>query len=109
MKIHFVTDNTTKAQSEKKIIFRKYKNYFPSKSNIIVVIGGDGFMLKNIKKLYKYNKPFYGINCGSYGFLMNNLDNKNLISKILKTKKSIINPLSLSIIDKNKNRKKFPF
>ena len=53
MKISFIIDNTNKAKSIKKNFFNKYKNYSPQFSDVIVVIGGDGFMLKILKKYQK--------------------------------------------------------
>ena len=70
-KYHFVFDKTKKANKLKKIIRQSYKSFSPKKSNVIVVAGGDGFMLRTIKKYYRLNKPFYGINCGLIGFLLN--------------------------------------
>ena len=52
-------------------------------SDVIVVCGGDGFMLKTIKKHYRFKKPFYGINCGLVGFLMNKYVSENLKEKVL--------------------------
>ncbi len=72
IKFHFLFDKNVKAKKLEKFLLKKYKNYQPKKSTHIIIGGGDGFMLNSLKKLYKYNKPFYGINCGSYGFLMNN-------------------------------------
>ena len=53
-------------------------------------------MLKNLKKYYKYNKPFYGVNCGTYGFLMNKSNIDYLEKKISKSKKTNINSLSVN-------------
>ncbi len=56
--------------------------------DIIVIFGGDGFMLDTIHKyidstLFKEkNVPIYGINCGSIGFLLNYFSRKNMLSKI---------------------------
>ena len=47
-----------------------------TKSNLIIVIGGDGFMLQTLKS-NKISKVFYGINSGSYGFLMNKFSKSN--------------------------------
>ena len=69
-KIHFAIDKTIKATVAQKIIFKKYVSYSPKRSNVIVVIGADGFMLETLKKYQKYKKPFYGMNKGSFGFLM---------------------------------------
>ena len=57
-KIHFVIDKTNKTKPYKKKLYKKYKNYSPSVSDAIVVLGGDGFMLQTLKKYYKYKKPF---------------------------------------------------
>ena len=67
-KFHFAIDKTNKNKKLEKMVLSKYKNYLPQISNVIVVLGGDGFMLKTLKKYQKYNKPFYGINRGSFGF-----------------------------------------
>ncbi len=94
-KLHFIFDKNKKSQNFKKKLSKKFKNYSPLKSSVIVVFGGDGFMLKNLKKYYKFNRPFYGVNCGSYGFLMNNSNINHLERKISKSKKTVINSLSV--------------
>ena len=58
-------------------------------------------MLHIIKKYFKLNKPFYGINCGTFGFLMNKYNNIEIEKKILSSKKTTINPLEI-IIGKKK-------
>ena len=65
-KIHFAIDKTIKADVSQKILLKRYRNYSPNQSNVIVVIGGDGFMLETLKKYRKYNKPFYGVNKGTF-------------------------------------------
>ena len=104
-KIHFIFDKTKKAQGLKKILFKKFKNLSPTRSDFIVVAGGDGYMLNIIKKYSKFKKPFYGINCGSYGFLMNNYSTKNLKKRITKAKKILINPLQITAKN-NLNKKR---
>ena len=70
-KYHFIFSNIKKNEKLKKSILKKYKNYSPRSSDIIVVFGGDGFMLETLKKYRKFNKIFYGVNRGTFGFLMN--------------------------------------
>ncbi len=103
--IYFIFDKTKKSQNLKKIILKKYKNHSISKSDCIVVVGGDGFMLQAIKKFTRFQKPFYGINCGTFGFLMNKYKSKNLYKKIKNAKKTFINPLNI-IVSTSKNTKK---
>ena len=104
-KIHFAIDKSFKAQASKKILLKKYKNYSAKKSDVIIVIGGDGFMLSTLKKYQKYNKSFYGMNRGSFGFLMNKFKNKNVLKSILRAKPVIISPLEMKATTKtNKTR-----
>ena len=106
MNIHFVFDKTKKSQRLKKLILKKHKNSSPSKSKLIVVGGGDGFMLNTLKKYQNLGKPFYGINCGTFGFLMNKYNTKNLLNRIRKSKKVIISPIQINFkTSKNKNKK----
>ena len=104
-KIHFVIDKTAKADSSQKILLKRYRNYTPHQSNVIVVIGGDGFMLETLKKYRKYKKPFYGMNRGTFGFLMNKFKKKNLLIYISRSKRVSISDLEMSAITK-KNTKK---
>ena len=83
IKFYFTFDKTKKAQSLKKAILKNYKNYSAVKANIIVAAGGDGFMLNVLKKHYKLKKPFYGINCGTFGFLMNKYSSSKIVNKII--------------------------
>ena len=63
-------------------------------------------MLKTLKKFYKYKKPFYGINSGSYGFLMNKFSRKNFLKNLRKTRSISINPLIMLVKKKNNQNKK---
>ena len=105
IKFHFTFDKTVKSQKLKRQLLKNYKNSSPKKSNVIVVCGGDGYMLNSLKKYVKFKKPFYGINCGTYGFLMNRYISKNLEKKILRAKKTVINPLQIISCNNETNRK----
>ena len=76
------------------------------RANFFLVVGGDGFMLKILKKFYKYKKPFYGVNSGSYGFLMNKFSKKNFLKNMKKIHPISINPLIMSVKNKNNQYKK---
>ena len=79
---------------------QKMKLYSLVKSNLIIVIGGDGFMLAPLKKNYKLKKSFYGINSGDYGFLMNKFSLKNTIKNLSKAKMITISPLVMTVKNK---------
>ncbi len=104
-KIHYIIDESIKNKSFKKLILKKNKNYRLKNSNVIVVIGGDGFMLETLKKYYKYNKPFYGMNKGTFGFLMNKFKVNNIKKSILNSKLITIPALEMTSVS-TKNIKK---
>ena len=105
-KLHFVFDKTNKANQQKKKLLRRFKSYAPHEADTIVVLGGDGFMLQTLKKLGKFNKPFYGINMGTYGFLMNKLKTKKFIENLSKSKPITISALQMIAKTKNNTTKK---
>ena len=105
-KIHFVFDKTNKANQQKKKLLKKFKNYPAHEADIIVVLGGDGFMLQTLKKLGKFNKPFYGINMGTYGFLMNKFKTKKFMENLSKSKPTTISVLQMIAKTKNNTTKK---
>ena len=86
IKCHFVIDKTHKNKKLKNTFLSKYKNHLPQLSNVIVVLGGDGFMLQTLKKYQKFNKSFYGINSGTFGFLMNKFKTYDIEKSISKSK-----------------------
>ena len=105
-KIYLVFDKTKSSLQIKTSVIKKIETTTLKKSNIIIVLGGDGFMLQILKKLYKFKKPFYGINSGNYGFLMNKFSKKNFL-KNLKASHSIkIHPLQMIVKTKGNNVKK---
>jgi len=105
-KVYLVFDITKESLKIKSILIKKVEITTLKRSNIIIVLGGDGFMLQTLKRLYKYKKSFYGINSGNYGFLMNKFSNKNFL-KNLKTAHGIkIHPLQMTVITKGGQVKK---
>ncbi len=73
------------------------------KSKIIIVIGGDGFMLQTLKRNKNSNKLFYGVNSGNYGFLMNKFSSSNIVKNLSKANMISISPLEM-IVKNNKNQ-----
>ena len=99
-KYHFIFDKTKKNKRLRNIFLKKYKNYPPHLCKIIVVLGGDGFMLQTLKKCQKYNKIFYGINRGTFGFLMNKFKTYDIEKSISKAKLVSISPLEMMVTTK---------
>ena len=105
-KIQIFADNNSKSKLIKFKILKLIKTDKIKKSNIVIVVGGDGFMLETLKKLYKFKKPFYGINSGNYGFLMNKFSNKNIVKNLNFSNSIKIHPLQMIVTTKNNQIKK---
>ena len=103
-KYHFIFSNIDKNKKLKKSILKKYTNYSPRLSDIIVIFGGDGFMLETLKKYRKFNKIFYGINRGTFGFLMNKFKTHDVDKCISKAKLVSISPLEMKVLTKTGKR-----
>ena len=101
-----IADRNSRSLKIKKAILKKIKLYSLAKSNLIIVIGGDGFMLETLKKFNKYKKNFYGINSGNYGFLMNKFSDKINFSKLNKARLVSISPLEMIVKTRSNSIKK---
>ena len=106
VKAHIYSDKTKIALKIKFFLEKKIQSISLTKSKLIVVIGGDGFMLQTLKKFYKLKKLFYGVNSGYYGFLMNRFSNKNFLKNLTTAKLIQIHPLQMVVRTKNNQLKK---
>tara|TARA_B100000989_G_C19426446_1_gene420983 strand:- start:138 stop:908 length:771 start_codon:yes stop_codon:yes gene_type:complete len=106
-KIQIISDKNSNSSKIKKSLLKILKKKEIKKTNLVVVIGGDGFMLQTLKKNRKSKKNFYGINSGNYGFLMNKFSTKNLIRNLLNAKVLSISPLEMTVINSANNIKKY--
>ena len=107
IKPYVIFDKNNLSIKIKNFLDKYLTKYTLSKSNLIIVIGGDGFMLWTLKKYNKYKKPFYGINSGNYGFLMNKFSKKNTIKNLSKARVVSISPLQMIVKNKSNLIKKF--
>jgi len=105
-KIVIIADKNKKSLKIKTFLQKKITNISFKKSNLIIVIGGDGFMLQTLKKKLNSKNLFYGINSGNYGFLMNKFSNKETIKNLSKAKMISIFPLEMKVINRDNKIKK---
>ena len=105
-KLQIISDKNKKSSKIKNILIKKINKEQFKKDNLIIVIGGDGFMLQTLKKNKNSKKQFYGINSGNYGFLMNKFSSKNTIKNLARTNMVSISPLEMIVKNKNNQIKK---
>ena len=107
IKTKIISDTNKKSLKIKSFILKNIKKNKLIKPNLVVVIGGDGVMLKTLKNNKNSSKLFYGINSGDYGFLMNKFSPKNTIKNLSKAKMISISPLEMEVKNKKNLIKKF--
>ncbi len=104
--LQIISDKNKKSQLIKSLLIKKIKQQEFKKPNLIIVIGGDGFMLETLKRNKHSKKFFYGINSGNFGFLMNKFSSKNIIGNLTNPNLISISPLEMTVINKFKQIKK---
>ena len=106
-KIQIISDKNLKSEkirlNIKKILLKNKLN----RKNLVIVIGGDGFMLQTLKKNKISNKLFYGVNSGNYGFLMNRFSLKNIVKNLSRAKMISISPLEMTVKNNKNQIKKY--
>jgi len=98
-KIACIADTTESAASAFSILSRRYDFVDVKDADVIVVLGGDGFMLHNLHQYMDLGVPFYGMNCGSVGFLMNAFDDEGLLVRINAARAEKMFPLDMDVVD----------
>lgn len=104
-KIALIAAKKHRAQEALDYLSYKYNTVTPEEADVIVALGGDGFILHMISSYKNLDKPIYGLNYGTYGFLLNRFSkNNDLIEKIEKARKITLNPLKMICMDMDRNR-----
>ncbi len=96
MKLHFVAANVPDAHAALRIMQRKHEDAGAEKADIVVALGGDGFMLQTLHNFLSRKKPIYGMNLGSVGFLMNEYREDDLEKRLEAAESAVIHPLRMS-------------
>ncbi|WP_376874828.1 NAD kinase [Albirhodobacter sp. R86504] len=91
--IHFAASNADVAQAALASLTRRYGQVAHSAADMIVALGGDGFMLQTLHS--GAGLPVYGMNCGTVGFLMNDYSDVDLVERLHAAEEAVINPLSM--------------
>ncbi|MEL6919442.1 MAG: NAD kinase [Pseudomonadota bacterium] len=93
--ISFVSSGTEQAEQSARALAALYGNAEPDTADVIVALGGDGFMLQTIGSFMNSGKLIYGMNRGTVGFLMNEYSEDGLRERILAAQPEVIRPLKM--------------
>ncbi len=98
MSIAFIAAQTEIAIAARLRLTALYGDTTPDAADIIVALGGDGLMLECLHKVLGTEKPVYGMNCGSVGFMMNEFSEVSLPERIANAQSSTLYPLRMHAI-----------
>jgi len=93
--LHFVATPVPEAQSALANLRQQYDDAGPDKAEIVVALGGDGFMLATLHAFLGKGKPIYGMNLGSVGFLMNEYNEAELPQRLSQAERAVVHPLRM--------------
>lgn len=95
MKIAIIASEFGEAGKAANILKSRYRAVSTREADIIVALGGDGFMLQTLHAYMGQNKPIFGVNKGTVGFLMNEFSEEDLIERIGKADSFCLHPLKM--------------
>ncbi|MFT5868881.1 MAG: NAD+ kinase [Paracoccaceae bacterium] len=96
--IAFVASDAPIAQQAQAELAARYGQHAPAEADVIVALGGDGFMLSTLHSTQAIDAPVYGMNRGTVGFLMNEYQEIDLIARIEAAEEAVINPLHMKAV-----------
>ena len=105
-KPQIISDKNKKSLKIKNLLIKIINKEKFEQDDLVVVVGGDGFMLETLKKNKNTKKKFYGINSGNYGFLMNKFSSRNIIKNLSKANMVSISPLEMIVKNKSNQTRK---
>jgi NAD+ kinase len=89
---------TQLAQDFRTRLVARYGNVDFDSADLVVCLGGDGFMLETLHRTLTQNVPVYGMNCGSVGFLMNPFMEDDLPARLARAQAVVLNPLRMHAV-----------
>ena len=99
LRLAFVASDRIEAVEARDILAKRYGEVAEDKADVVVALGGDGFMLETLHRNLASNRPIYGMNRGSVGFLMNDYNEDALLERIGAAEKATIHPLVMTTLD----------
>jgi len=93
-KLHFTA--APQAQEALTDLRARFGDCGPDEAEIVVALGGDGFMLQTLHTFTGRGKPIYGMNRGTVGFLMNEYHQDDLLERLAAAEKAVIHPLKMT-------------
>ena len=95
MKFACIASDSEQARLSHEQLAAKYDFVGADDADVILALGGDGLMLHALHKYLDSGKPIYGLNCGTVGFLMNELGDDDLVTRVTVAEETCVYPLEM--------------
>ena len=99
MRIAFVASDTSVAQQARRKLVERYGDVPAVEAELIVALGGDGFMLRTLHLHHALDVPVYGMKLGRVGFLMNKHKLDGLPERVARAHAAELHPLEMLVTD----------
>ena len=94
-RLAFLASQSEDAQAASSALGARFGHVTPEEADVLVPLGGDGFMLQCLHRYANLNKPFYGMKHGTVGFLMNQSHAEGLLERIALAEPANLRPLEM--------------
>ena len=91
----FLASHADGAQAAQETLTQRHGHYAPDEADVLVALGGDGFMLQTLHRHGSLGKPVYGMKLGSLGFLMNHYHEGDLLARVAAAEPAVLRPLEM--------------
>lgn len=99
--IAFVAADFDSAQEALRDLLKLYPHVAPDDADMIVALGGDGFVLQTLRRYVDHKVPVFGMNRGSVGFLMNDFSHDGLVERLAGAQPVTLYPLLMEATTEN--------
>lgn len=99
-----VASSSDRAQAAAAQIAQRYRTVDPNEAEVIVALGGDGFLLETLHQIHPRNVPVFGMNRGTVGFLLNNWSTEDLPERLAAAQHHRLVPLRMIATDQRDRR-----
>ena len=96
-RIHFVASQVESACETAALMQKRYGQCDIAEAEVIVALGGDGFMLRTLHRFINKKLPVFGMKIGNVGFLMNRYGENDLIQRLADARPVSLNPLRMEV------------
>ena len=91
----FLASTADGAQAAQSTLAERHGQHSPEEADVLVALGGDGFMLQTLHRHGSLGKPVYGMKLGSLGFLMNHYHEGDLLPRVAAAEPAVLRPLEM--------------